>query len=167
MNSNMQFDFLVDKESNIITINREFAADRDIVWDAYTQSEYLEQWFAPKPWKAKTKTMDFREGGCWLYAMCGPNGEEHWARADYLKINPKDSYAVRDAFCDSEGNDNPDLPKANWLVMFSDVSDNTLVNMVIKYESLNDLETIIKMGFKEGMTMTLDGLDELLASLKK
>jgi uncharacterized protein YndB with AHSA1/START domain len=72
MNSNLQFDFLVDKESNTITVKREFAANRQLVWSAYTESELLDQWFAPKPWKARTKTMDFREGGHWLYAMVSP-----------------------------------------------------------------------------------------------
>jgi hypothetical protein len=76
--NNLQFDFLVNKENNTMTIRREFRANRQLVWDAYTKSEILEQWFALKPLTTKTKSMDFGEGGQWLYAMVdgvlGPYG---------------------------------------------------------------------------------------------
>ena len=78
MSTNLAFDFSVNKETNTITVKREFAAELSLVWDAYTKSEILDQWWAPKPWKARTKTMEFREGGYWHYAMVGPAGEEHW-----------------------------------------------------------------------------------------
>lgn len=167
MNKKLQFDFLVDKEKNTLTVKREFAAEPELVWDAYTKSELLDQWFAPKPWKTKTKTMDFREGGFWLYAMCGPEGEEHWARLDYLKIQPKVNYTALDGFCDAEGNLSDQLPQANWSVTFEPMAENTLVETVVTYQSLNDLETIIQMGMKEGLTMAMEGLDELLEGLKK
>lgn len=167
MNSNLKFDFLVNKENNTLTVTREFAANRQLVWDAYTKSELLEQWFAPKPWKAKTKTMDFREGGYWLYAMCGPEGEEHWARMDYKKINPIESYTALDGFCDEEGNLNEQFPQANWDATFEDLNEHTLVHTVVTYKSLNDLETIINMGMKEGLTMAMEGLDDLLLTLSK
>ena len=60
---NPHFDFVVDKEKKAIYITREFAADRDIVWDAFTKAEILVRWIAPKPMKAFIKEMDFREGG--------------------------------------------------------------------------------------------------------
>src|SRR5882757_4609336 len=86
MNKNLTLDFSVNKENKTITVKREFEAEVSLVWDAYTKSEILDQWWAPKPWKAKTKTMDFKEGGHWLYAMVGPNGEEHWALAKYKNV---------------------------------------------------------------------------------
>ncbi|MES2458642.1 MAG: SRPBCC domain-containing protein [Bacteroidota bacterium] len=167
MNSNLQFEFLVDKETNTLTVKREFAADRQLVWDAYTKSELLEQWFAPKPWKAKTKTMDFRKGGHWLYAMCGPEGEEHWGRMDYLEIQAIDSYTALDYFCDSDGNLNEELPQATWDAQFEGLAENTLVKTVVTYKSLNDLEAVINMGMKEGLTIAMEGLDELLVTLNQ
>ena len=56
-------DFVVDKGTKTVTITKEFAYERSLVWDAYTKPELLDQWWAPKPWKARTKKMDFREGG--------------------------------------------------------------------------------------------------------
>jgi uncharacterized protein YndB with AHSA1/START domain len=165
MTSNLQFDFLVDKKTNTLTVVREFAAERPLVWDCYTKSELLDQWFAPSPWKTRTQTMNFAEGGFWLYAMCGPEGEEHWGRMDYLKIQHQQNFVALDGFCDSNGTLNSQLPRANWRSSFDDKSNHTLVSTVVTYNSLADLETVIQMGMKEGLTMAMEGLDALLTSL--
>jgi len=112
--------------------------------------------------------MDFREGGHWLYAMIEPGGKEYWARLDYLTITPIDNYTALDSFCDENGNMNPDLPRANWNVTFLDYAEeNTLVETIVSYKSLSDLETVIQMGMEEGMKLTLEKLDELLIILKR
>jgi uncharacterized protein YndB with AHSA1/START domain len=168
MKSNLDFDFRVNKEDNTILIIREFAAELPLVWDAYTKPEIIDQWWAPKPWKAKTKTMDFREGGFWHYAMVGPEGEEHWGYAKFGKINVNKKYTGTDCFCDADANVNAELPQSTWEVTFSSSSaDVTLVEYAIRYDDLAQLEATIEMGFKEGMTMALDGLDVVLASFKK
>ncbi|GAB3988248.1 SRPBCC domain-containing protein [Spirosoma daeguense] len=163
--SNVQFDFLVDRENNTMTIRREFRANRQLVWDAYTKSELLERWFAPKPLTTKTKSMDFSEGGQWLYAMVEPDGKEYWGRMDYLKIQPIDTYTALDGFCDEDGNLNTELPRATWEVTFTNLGDNALVQTIVTFNSLADLETVVQMGMQEGLTATLESLDELLATL--
>lgn len=165
--NNLQFDFIADKQKNTLTIVREFAAERQLVWDCHTKAELLNQWFAPAPFTTKTKSMDFRNGGHWHYAMIDPVGPEYWGYTEYLDVKPIDSYRTMDAFSDSEGNINQELPRATWDVTFTDKGDNAVVTTVVQYASLQDLETIIHMGMEEGMKMTLDKLDELLAGLKK
>jgi len=167
MNQNLTLDFSVNKKNNTITVKREFAAERSLVWDAYTKSEILDKWWAPKPWKARTKTMDFREGGHWHYAMVGPKGEEHWALASYKIIQPQKKFTGLDAFADEEGKVNKDLPQSKWEVTFTDKGEVTLVELLISFDDLAQLEATIQMGFKEGLTMAMEGLDELLASSKK
>ena len=167
MTHNLQFDFIVDKEKNTLTIKREFAGGRQIVWDCYTKSELLDQWFAPAPLTTKTKSMDFREGGHWHYAMVEPNGTEYWGYTEYLKISPIDFYTALDAFSNAEGEINKDLPRANWLISFSDKGENAFVESVVTYNSLSDLEKVVAMGMEQGMIATLQKLDELLLKLKK
>ncbi|NML40823.1 SRPBCC domain-containing protein [Chitinophaga sp. G-6-1-13] len=166
MSIHLQFDFLVDKDKNTLTIRREFRARRQLVWDAYTKSELLDQWFAPKPFTTKTKHMDFREGGYWLYAMVDPEGKEYWGRTDYKKIHPIDNYSALDAFCDDNGDINPELPRATWDVHFQDKGENALVETIVTYGSLTDLEKVIQMGMQEGLTLTLEKLDELLLQIQ-
>lgn len=167
MSKAILFDFIADKEKNTITVKREFAAERQLVWDCHTKSELLDQWFAPKPFTTKTKKMEFREGGCWHYAMVDPNGTEYWGLTDYLSIKPIDQYTALDAFSDAEGAINPDLPRATWVVDFEDYNENSLVTTVVTYQSLADLETVLNMGMQEGLTSTLERLDDLLTILKK
>ena len=167
MKNNLQFDFLADKEKNTLTIRREFRAGRQLVWDAHTKSELLEQWFAPKPLSAKTKSMDFRDGGHWIYAMVEPDGKEHWGRTDYLKINPIDQYTALDAFCDENGEINPKLPRTNRVVSFLDFGTNTIVETIVTYKSLEDLETVLQMGMQEGLASAMERLDELFLTITK
>lgn len=166
MNSILQFDFLADKQNNTLTIRREFLAGRPLVWDCYTKSELLDQWFAPKPLTTKTKSMDFREGGHWHYAMVEPNGTEYWGLTQYKKIQPIDHYTTTDAFSNEAGEINEALPQAAWRVTFTDKGENALVETVVTYRSLADLEQVIQMGMEQGMIATLEKLDELLLTLK-
>ena len=162
MKKSLLFDFTVNKESNTINVNREFAAPLDMVWDAWTKPEILDQWWAPKPWKAKTKSMDFKVGGTWLYAMVSPANEAHWCKADYQKIEEQKNYSLVDAFCDENGNVNSDFPRSQWTNVFTGNTDTTTVNISIKYEHLADLQKIIELGFKEGFSMGLENLDRYL-----
>ena len=167
MKNNLSYDFSVDKKNNVITIKREFAAGQQLVWDAFTKREILDQWWAPKPWQAKTKSMDLKTGGHWLYAMLGPNGEAHWSRTSYTEVQPPKRFAGDDAFTDPEGNINKDMPQSKWDVIFTGHGEHTIVEFHISYANTKQLEDTIAMGFKEGITMTMDALDELLPSLQE
>lgn len=165
MQNNLLFDFVADKVKNTLTIKREFAAGRQVVWDCYTKSELLDQWFAPAPLTTKTKSMDFREGGHWHYAMVDPQGAEYWGYTEYLTIKPIDYYTALDAFTNEKGEINNDLPRANFHVAFFDKATNTRVEILISYKTLQDLETVIQMGMEQGMKATLDKLDILLSKI--
>lgn len=166
MSMTLFFDFTVDKQNNTINIKREFAAGLPIVWDCYTKSEILDKWWMPHPWKSKTKSMDFREGGKWHYAAVGPNGEEHWSITTYLKIEPQQLFLANDAFGDADGNINPSMPQSKWTMNFSKMGKNTLVHGIMQFPDLAQLEQTIAMGFKEGLTMAMENLDLLLANHK-
>lgn len=163
MNPHLQFDFSVNKENNTIHVKRAFAADLNLVWDAWTKPELLDLWWAPQPYCTQTKSMDFREGGSWLYCMISPENEKHWCKADYQKIVPFKNFSGLDAFCDENGKLNMDFPRSLWSNAFIEQTSNTtLVDIVISYNSLADLEKIIELGFKEGFTMALGNLDRYI-----
>ncbi len=163
MNKAILFDFLVDKENHKITVKRSFDAPLDLVWAAWTDPGILDLWWAPKPWKTETKYLDFREGGRWLYNMIGPDGSGQWCLFDYKKIVPQQSYSGQDAFCDEQGVADESKPIVRWQNQFSKTEDeSTLVDIELGFESLEDLESLIQMGFKEGFTMGMENLDEYI-----
>lgn len=167
MNSNLLFDFSVNKENKTIHIKREFDANLELVWLAWTTAELLDQWWGPKPWRAETKTMDFREDGFWHYAMVSPEGEKHWAKANYISIVKEKFFTAKDGFCYENGTMNPAFPQNLWENSFNEKENKVQVDMLLTFDTLADLEKTIEMGFKEGMTMGLQQLDELFIILKK
>lgn len=159
------FDFTVDKAAKTVYITREFDAGLSLVWDAFTKAEILDQWVAPKPWKSKTKFMDFKVGGRRFYAMVSPEGQEHWAIQEYTSISPKTNFKMFNAFADK--NENPQLPGSDWDYTFSEQDGKTTVRITIYNESLARMEKMIEMGFKEGFTMSMTNLENLLSALSK
>jgi uncharacterized protein YndB with AHSA1/START domain len=155
---------ITKNEARQLNIVRDFEAPVAQVWRAWTEPSLLDQWWAPQPWKARTKSMEFREGGTWLYAMQGPAGEESWCRADFETIDPERSYTGTDAFCDEEGTVTNDPPGMHWQVVFTPITTGTRVNVVITFQSEEDLDKIVAMGFKEGFTAAHANLDKLLAA---
>jgi uncharacterized protein YndB with AHSA1/START domain len=158
-------DFIVNKEAKTVTITSEFDANRDLVWDAYTRPELLDQWWAPKPWASKTKAMDFEEGGRRLYAMVSPDGIEKWSVQKYTSITPKTNFKLLNAFADE--NENLELPGSDWNLDFAEQGGKTTVTVRIYNESLDRMEQLLAMGFKEGITATFGQLEELLATLSQ
>ena len=155
-----------DFEKKSILVSREFNAPLATVWRAYTESELLGQWWAPAPWKAETKFMDFTAGGYWLYAMVSPEGEKHWARMNYMAINHHKSFNIEDAFCDENGNFNKELPISKGQVSFSPTANGTLVEFLMIYPTESDIQKIVEMGFEQGISMTFDALDNLFIQNK-
>lgn len=165
MSHTLQFDFVVNKDNKSLNIKREFAAKRQTVWDCYTKQELLDRWYAPKPLSTRTKSMDFREGGHWVFAMIEPSGTEHWSRTDYLEIKPKEYFTGIDSFCNNEGEVNPQYPSSKMEVKFSDLNEHTLMETVVTYDSAEALQTVIAMGMEGGLKSTLESLDDLLLKL--
>ena len=153
-----------DVASKKIKVEREFDAPVEYVWRAWTESELLDQWWAPRPWKTNTQSMDFRNGGTWLYYMEGPDGSRHYCRADYKAIVTNKSYEGLDAFCDEHGNINSSFPRMQWKVNFLSVGSVTKVDVQITFASEADLQKVVEMGFEEGFAAAHRNLDELLAS---
>jgi uncharacterized protein YndB with AHSA1/START domain len=145
-----------------LRVTREFDAPLEKVWRAWTEPTLLDQWWAPKPWKANTLFMDFREGGRWLYYMEGPDGSRHYCLFDYLSITLGKSFSGDNAFCDEKGNLNKNLPRMHWKISFSKTTDGSIVEIDISFASENDFNKIIEMGFKEGFAAAHQNLDELL-----
>ena len=167
MKSILEFDFTVNKEKNTVNVKREFNAELEMVWEAWTNPEILDQWWAPKPYKNKTKLMDFREGGMWLYSMTSPKDEIHWCKAEYEKIEHQKSYSYTDNFCDENGNVSEKFPNSYWTNVFSENLETTTVNITIQYESLEALEKVIEVGFKEGFTMAMQNLEQYIEAKVK
>jgi uncharacterized protein YndB with AHSA1/START domain len=166
---NLLFDFKVDKDKATIYVTREFAADLDLVWDAFTKAEILDKWMGPKPYRVQTKEMDFREGGRWLFAMVGPENvaPERYSLAEFVEIQPKSGFTTKNSFADGNGNPiNSGFTFSMTKYTFKAGGEKTTVQIAKKMASLAELEQFIAGGYYEkGTAAGMNNLDEYLLTL--
>lgn len=160
MESNIIFN--KDFEAKTVYVMKIYDADVSKVWDYFTKSELLDQWWAPKPWKCETKSQDFKEGGIWLYSMVGPEGERHYAQVKYGEIIEHRSFDGTDSFCDENGNINENFGQSMWLIGFTGVEEDTKVTVNIHFPTAEAMKQQVDMGFEEGFKMGLNQLEEIL-----
>ncbi|HZY35157.1 MAG TPA: SRPBCC domain-containing protein [Mucilaginibacter sp.] len=165
MNTDLLFDFSVDKEKQTVYMTREFNADLELVWEAWTTAELLDKWWGPKPFVTKTKVMNFEVGGRRFFAMVSPEGQERWFVQKYTAISPKTNFKTYNTFADAD--ENRELPGSDWDYNFSEHNGITKVSITIFNESRERMEKMVGMGAIQGCAAQFNNLDELLATLSQ
>lgn len=151
-----------DLKEKSILVTKEFNAPVALVWRAFTESEILDKWWGPAPWRAETKFQDFSVGSYWLYAMVGPENQKHWARMNYLSIDTHKNFQLEDAFCDENGIVNPELPVSRGSNVFTATATGTRVEFKMYCSTEEQIQQIIDMGFEQGITICMEQLDRLI-----
>ncbi len=59
-----------------VVMTRVFKAPRRLVFDAWTQPQHLQCWFAPQGYILPVCEIDLRVGGRYRWVMRGPDGSE-------------------------------------------------------------------------------------------
>jgi uncharacterized protein YndB with AHSA1/START domain len=153
MNSHLALEFSVDMENKTVIIKRKFEAGLPLVWDAFTKSEILDQWWAPKPFLSRTKIMNFEVGGRRFYAMLSPEGQERWSIQRYTSISPKTNFKMTSNFSDKD--ENPEMPGSDWDFNFGEQNGTTTVNISIYNESRERMERMREIKNDEKDTNTI------------
>jgi uncharacterized protein YndB with AHSA1/START domain len=74
--------------SNTIHIERLYDAPVQAVWDAWTDTDQVAQWWGPRGFTITTHGKDLRPGGRWEYTMHGPDGVDYPNNTVYLEVVP-------------------------------------------------------------------------------
>jgi len=164
---NNSFNFTIDKTANTVLINRDFAAELSLVWDAFTKPEILDQWGAPERWKTQTIYMDFKVGGRRFYKMTSSEGQEYYSVQDFTSITPKTNYQYISGFSDKDETINPELHGSESNLDFREANGVTTLRMTMKYKDIATLELMANDRFKEGIKMTLNIVEQILATFSK
>jgi uncharacterized protein YndB with AHSA1/START domain len=154
----------IDKDlaNKKITVTKHFDAKPDAVWHSWTKQAILDKWWAPKPWRAETKKLEFKEGGSWQYVMVGPENERQNGKLSYTKVNAPKSFEATDSFTDEKGLVDETRPQAHWKCEFKSDGAGTDVKITITPKTEGALEKFLEMGFEEGFKMALGNLEEYL-----
>jgi uncharacterized protein YndB with AHSA1/START domain len=111
-----------------VLITRLFDAPCELVWQAWTDSQYFKVWWGPKNYTCPFCEMDFRVGGKYLNCMRSPEGRDYWSTGVYLEIVPMERLVFTDCFADEEGNVVP----ATHYGMSSDFPLEMLVTVIFE-----------------------------------
>ena len=159
------------KASERMTITRIFDAPREIVWKAWTDPQYVMQWWGPKGFTAPVCRMDFRVGGKFLCCMRSPEGQEFWNGGEYHEIVPQEKIVSSLYFADKDGNKvEPEhygmtheaLADEHDVVLFEDLGNG---QTRLTYLGNETMESARESGQVEGWNEILTKLADVIAQL--
>jgi uncharacterized protein YndB with AHSA1/START domain len=90
-----------------IVLTRVFDAPRELVFRAWTESEHLMRWWAPKGCTTPFCQVDLRPGGKFHYCMRLPEGRDIWGMGVYREVVAPSLLVYTDSFADAQGNPVP------------------------------------------------------------
>lgn len=73
-----------------MVLERVIKAPRPVVWGAWLNNDSLPQWWGPEGFSCRTKRIDLRAGGEWVFDMIGPDGTVFPNHHRYGEILPED-----------------------------------------------------------------------------
>ncbi len=158
-------------ETERMVVTRIFDAPRELVWKAWTDPEYVMQWWGPKGFTTPFCKMDFRVGGKFLCCMRTPDGQEFWNAGEYYEIVPHEKIVSSMYFSDPEGNkvepahygiEHEAIDGARDVTTFEDLGNGRTRLTFIGNEPM---ENAINSGQVEGWNQILDKFAALVAGL--
>jgi uncharacterized protein YndB with AHSA1/START domain len=146
-----------DKKDREIIVNRVIDAPRDLVFDAFTQPQHIEVWWAPR--KSTTHEMDVKAGGVWRYSQ-PIRGSEQAFKVDFVEI-AKPTRLVYDYGPDASNDADP----VRTTVTFEEEDGKTEITMQLLFATKKDREQAVKYGAIVGAMQALEELADYLAKL--
>ena len=161
--------FSINPDKKSFTVERQFSAQQDKVWEAYTNSQFLDRWFAPTGWECRTKEFAFENGGSWIYSLTCTDpeqadffGMEMSGQIIYDSIEPQHSFAYTDAFLNEEGSVDDNMPSSYTNLTLTKNQEGTLLSFTTTYPSEEALEEVIVMGAQSGLDESFAKLSNII-----
>ncbi|MQA00794.1 MAG: SRPBCC domain-containing protein [Dehalococcoidia bacterium] len=146
-----------------LVVTRTFNAPRALVWKAWTEPERIKQWWGPDGFTTIVPTIDVRPGGVWHYCMQSSEWGDAWGKATYREVVEPERLVYIDAFSDEAGNTAEGMPVSEVTLTFEEQDGRTLMTSRTLFASAEERQKVIEMGMEQGLSQTLDHLEEFLA----
>jgi uncharacterized protein YndB with AHSA1/START domain len=153
-----------DPQALTLTIEAEFDAPLERVWQLWADPRQLERWWGPPTYPATFTRHDLTPGSRIEYHMTGPEGDQHHGYWEVLETEAPYRLAVSDGFANPDGTPDTDVPPGTMYVRIEDVGGGrTRMSIESLFPSAEAMEQILAMGQEEGMTLALGQIDAILA----
>ncbi len=145
-----------------IAVERMFDAPSDLVFDCYTKPELVRRWLTgPGEWTLPTCEIDLRPGGTYRYVWAGPEGESMGMTGTFHEIEPTSRLSSTEVFDDDFG-----MGRMLVTSLFQPQGGRTRLSQTILFESKGQRDAAVATGMSDGMGMSFDSLDALLAEVR-
>lgn len=141
-----------DTANRALRITRMLSAPIDLVWEVWTNPEYIANWWGPNGFTNTIHTMDVREGGEWRLTMHGPDGKNYPNKSVFVEI-VQGKKIVFQHF-------NPNYIAT---IIFTPKEKETLMEWTGLFETTELFETVVKV-FKadEGLNQNVEKFENYL-----
>jgi uncharacterized protein YndB with AHSA1/START domain len=154
-----------DLDALTLTINAEFAAPVERVWQVYADARQLEQVWGPPGWPATFEAHDLTEGGTSHFYMTSPEGQKFYNFWNVTGVDEPRQFSFRDGFAlDETYAPNTDMPQSHAVYSFAPSDAGTAATFVTTYETTEALEMVLSMGVIEGAAAAINQIDDFLAA---
>lgn len=151
-------DNLAGVAERTMVLQRVIRAPRTVVWNAWMNNETLPRWWGPEGYSCRTKRIDLRAGGEWVFDMIGPDGTEYPNHHLYGEVRTEERFAYTLLW----GENGPKHADA-W-ASFEDQDGFTKVTLGMVLNSAAEFEAAKGFGAIELGQQTLGKLDHFIAS---
>jgi uncharacterized protein YndB with AHSA1/START domain len=152
-----------DPETLTMTLEAEFDASPERVWQLWADPRQLERWWGPPTYPATFTRHELAPGSRVEYHMTGPSGDEAHGYWEVLEVDPPHRLVFRDGFAHADGTPNRDLPMNTGSVRIEEVgSGRTRMSIESVFPSTEAMEQVLAMGMEEGLRLAVGQIDAIL-----
>ena len=153
-----------DPQSLTMTLDAEFDAPAERVWQLWADPRQLERWWGPPTYPATFTKHNLAPGSRVEYHMTGPEGDQPRGYWDILETDPPHRLVVRDGFANDDGTPNEDMPTGEMVVTIEESGDGrSRMSIENRFPSTEMMEQLLAMGQEQGMTEAVGQIDAILA----
>jgi len=154
-----------DPKAKSLTLNAEFDASPERVWQLWEDASQLERWWGPPSYPATFTKHDLTPGSRVEYHMTGPNGERHGGLWEIREVAPPHTLVFQDFFANPDGTPSTTLPASTIRVHIEAVgSGRTRMTIESIFPSVEALEQVLAMGMEEGLKQAVGQIDGILVT---
>ena len=153
-----------DPERLTMTLDAEFDASPERVWQLWADPRQLERWWGPPTYPATVTSHDLRPGGRVEYHMTGPDGDQPRGYWEVMEAEPPRRLVIRDGFADADGRTNSDMPLTEARVTIREMGGGrTRMSIESSFPDAAAMEQLLAMGMEQGLTEAVGQIDAILA----
>ena len=139
-----------------LRITKTLKAPIELVWEVWSKSEHIANWWGPKGFTNTIHKMEFKEGGEWKFIMHGPDGTDYANRSVFREIVPIKKI-VFEHF----------NPHFITTILFESKGQETLLDWTGLFDSEEILQTVIKVHKADkGLKQNIERLEHYLKQQK-